>query len=179
MSRVHPFDDAATARAVIDDDGTLVEWNEDARRLLGHPAETVVGRPAVRLLAGDGGTPVPSRARWEGTVELRHRDGRAVPVRLIAHRRPPAAGRGGDWLVVTPPTGTRLPAVGDPLAAAGPVQSPCAVAVYDHELRLRRMNGAMAAITGLPEDRVRGLRISEINGGPQGEELERSTTRPR
>ncbi|GHI03691.1 PAS sensor protein [Streptomyces cellostaticus] len=177
MSRVYPFDDAATARAVIDDDGTLVEWNEGARRLLGHPADAVLGRPAARLLAGDGTPAVPVGARWEGTVALRHRDGRTVAVWLLAHRRPAPGGHGDGWLVVSPLTGGEPPAADDPLAVAGLIQSPCAVAVYDDELRLRRMNTAMAEIAGLPEDRVRGLRLTEISSEPQAEELEQSLLR--
>ncbi|MEU5540469.1 PAS domain-containing protein, partial [Streptomyces sp. NPDC020362] len=174
MSRVYPFDDAATARAVIDDDGTLVEWNEGARRLLGHPADSVVGRPAARLLARDGTVAVPAGTRWEGTVALRHRDGRTVSVWLLVHRRLASDGRGGNWLVVTPLTGRDPAAPDDPLERAGLIQAPCAVAVYDDSLRLRRMNAAMAEVIGLPEDRLRGLRISEIGGKPQSEELEQS-----
>lgn len=177
MSRVYPFDDAATARAVVDDDGTLVEWNEGARRLLGHPAGAVVGHPAALLLAGDGPLVMPSGARWEGTLALRHRDGGTVSVWLLAHRRPARDGHGAGWLVVSPLTGRQPPATDDPLAVAGLVQSPCAVAVYDDELRLRRMNTAMAEIAGLPEDRVRGLRLTEISSEPQGEELEQSLLR--
>ncbi|MGW0880066.1 SpoIIE family protein phosphatase [Streptomyces sp. NPDC002671] len=177
MSRVYPFDDAATARAVIDDDGTLVEWNEGARRLLGHAPETVLGRPATELLADDGTPPMPGGARWAGTVGLRHRDGRTVSVWLLAHHRPAHDGRPGDWLVVTPLTGTEPAGPDDPLTAAGLTQSPCAVAVYDAELRLRRMNAAMAEVYGLPEERVRGLRLAEIGGRPQSEELERSMLR--
>ncbi|MEU0334341.1 SpoIIE family protein phosphatase [Streptomyces sp. NPDC006193] len=172
MSRVYPFDDAATARAVIDDDGTLVEWNEGARRLLGHPPDAVLGRPAAELLAGAGFPAAPAGRRWEGTVGLRHRDGRTVSVWLLAHRRPPQEGRRGGWLVVTPLSGAQPPAADDPLAGAGLIQSPCAVAVYDGELRLRRMNAAMAAVVGLPEERIRGLRVAEIGGRPQSEELE-------
>ncbi|GHE06660.1 SpoIIE family protein phosphatase [Streptomyces alanosinicus] len=177
MSRVYPFDEAATARAVIDDDGTLVEWNEGARRLLGHPAQTVLGRPAARLLAGDGPPAPPTGARWEGTVGLRHRDGRTVPVWLLAHRRPPHDGHGGGWLVVTPLTGDGPPGADDPLAEAGLVQSPCAVAVYDDALRLRRMNDAMADVIGLPRERLRGLRLAEIGGRPDSEELEQGMLR--
>ncbi|MGV4980584.1 SpoIIE family protein phosphatase [Streptomyces sp. NRAIS3] len=172
MSRVYPFDEAATARAVIDDHGTLIEWNEGARRLLGHPADAVLGRPAAQLLAGDGTPAVPTGPRWQGTVALRHRDGRTVPVWLLAHRRPPHGAQGGGWLVVTPLTGANPPAENDPLAAAGLIQSPCAVAVYDAELRLRRMNDAMAEVMGLPEERLRGLRLAEIGGKPQSEDLE-------
>ncbi|MFC9931418.1 SpoIIE family protein phosphatase [Streptomyces sp. NPDC127190] len=172
MSRVYPFDDAATARAVIDDDGTLVEWNEGARRLLGHSPEAVLGRPAAGLLAGDGRPAPPSGPRWHGEVALRHRDGRTVSVWLLAHRRPPSDGRPGDWLVVTPLTGRRPSGADDPLAEAGLVQSPCAIAVYDERLRLCRMNDAMAEVIGLPEERVRGLRLAEIGGRPQSAELE-------
>ncbi|MFB0620138.1 SpoIIE family protein phosphatase [Streptomyces sp. AGS-58] len=172
MSRGYPFDDAATARAVIDDDGTLVEWNEGARRLLGHPAEAVVGRPAARLLAAVAPGAAPPGPRWEGTVGLRHRDGRTVSVWLLAHRRPPQDGRPADWLVVTPLTGPEPPAADDPLVEAALVQAPCPVALYDDALRLRLMNAAMADIIGLPEERVRGLRLPEIGGKPQSDELE-------
>ncbi|MFG2881376.1 SpoIIE family protein phosphatase [Streptomyces sp. NPDC048297] len=172
MSRVYPFDDTATARAVVADDGTLVEWNEGARRLLGHPADAVLGRPAGWLLAGHGQAVRPAGSRWQGTLELRHSDGRTVPVWLLAHHRPPRDDRGGDWLVVTPLPAGKPPAADDPLVAAGLIQSPCAVALFDERLRLRRMNDAMAEETALSEDRVRGLRISEIGGRAQHEELE-------
>ncbi|MFD8804734.1 SpoIIE family protein phosphatase [Streptomyces sp. NPDC059597] len=174
MSRGYPFDEAATARAVIADDGTLLEWNEGARRLLGYPADAVLGRPAAGLLANDDGTgPLPSGVRWDGTLDLRHSDGRTVPVWLLARRRPADGHGAGDWLVLAPPTGAAPPPAGDPLAEAGLVQSPCAVAVYDDQLRLCRMNDAMAQVTALPEERVRGLRITEMGGLPQSEELER------
>ncbi|MET9075117.1 SpoIIE family protein phosphatase [Streptomyces sp. NPDC004232] len=173
MSRVYPFDDAATARAVIDDAGTVVEWNEGARHLLGHPAQAVVGRPAALLLA-DEPPAVPTGRRWEGTLGLRHRDGRTLPVWLLAHRRPPRGAHAGGWLVVTPLTGGEPPAADDPLAEAVLVQSPCALAVYDDTLRLRRMNDAMAEVVGLPEDRVRGLRLAEIGGRAQSEDLEQA-----
>ncbi|WP_406119136.1 SpoIIE family protein phosphatase [Streptomyces sp. NBC_00989] len=173
MSPVYPFDDAATARVVIDDAGTLVEWNDGARRLLGHTAGEVVGRPAVRLLAGDDeALPEITGARWDGTVTLRHRDGSAVPVWLLAHHRRPRDGGPGDWLVVTPLEGGGPRASEDPLATAALTQSPCAIAVYDERLRLSRVNDAMADVIGLPEERIQGLRITEIGGKTQSSELE-------
>ncbi|MFG3024207.1 SpoIIE family protein phosphatase [Streptomyces sp. NPDC048254] len=176
MSRVYPFDDAATARAVIDEDGTLAEWNEGARRLLGHPAEEVVGRPAALLLAG-APPPVPVGARWDGTLELRHRDGRTIPVWLVAHHRTAHDERAGRWLVFSPVPDGGPAAPDDPLAAAALTQSPCAIAIYDEQLRLRRVNDAMAEVIGLPEERIQGLRITEIGGKPQSEELERNMLR--
>ncbi|MFF7640517.1 SpoIIE family protein phosphatase [Streptomyces canus] len=174
MTLVYPFDDAATARAVVGEDGTLVAWNAGAQRLLGWSPAEVVGRPAVNLLVSGGEeTPDgPVGGRWDGTLTLCHRDGTAVSVWLLAHHRHSLDGGPGHWLVVTPldPGGPRSP--DDLLGTAVLTQSPCAVAVYDEELRLRRINDAMADAIGLPEKRIQGLRLSEIGGRRQSEELE-------
>ncbi|WP_406176639.1 SpoIIE family protein phosphatase [Streptomyces sp. NBC_00996] len=172
MSPVHPLDEAATARAVIDENGTLVLWNEGARRLLGYAPEEVEGRPAADLLdCADGTTPSePTGTRWSGTLPLRHRDGRTLPVWLLAHR----SGTKGQWLLVTPLHGEDQRAYDDPLIRAVLTQSPCAMAIYDERLRLYGLNEAMAEVIGLPEARVRGLRISEIGDKPESEQLEES-----
>ncbi|MFR9799339.1 SpoIIE family protein phosphatase [Streptomyces sp. MS06] len=172
MSPDHPFDDAATARAVISEDGTLTGWNAGARRLLGWTADEVVDHPVTNLLTEDPGA-MPAGPRWHGTVTLRHRDGRTLRIWLLAHHSAPRLGRPGHWLFVTPVDAGAPDAPDDPLTSAALVQSPCAVAVYDVRLRLRRMNDAMARVLGLPEERVRGLRLSEIGGREQSEELER------
>jgi PAS domain S-box-containing protein len=169
----YPFDETATARAVIDGDGILVEWNEGARRLLGHAPAEVVGRPAANLLATDAGALLPPSAdrRWNETLALRHRDGRILNVWLLAHRRGPGP---GDWLVVTPLENGEPPTEADSLSAMFLEQSPCATALFDERLRLRRVNAVMAESIGLPEERIRGLRIPEIGGRPQNEDLEAS-----
>ncbi|MET7455239.1 SpoIIE family protein phosphatase [Streptomyces sp. NPDC005574] len=175
MSLEYPFDEAATARAVVDDDGVLVEWSAGARRLLGWSAADVVGRPAARLLAdgdhrADG---VPGGRRWDGVLTLRHHNGGTETVWLLAHRRPPADGVPGSWLLLTPLEGDGPRAPDDLLETAALVQSPCALAIYDDRLRLRRINAAMEEIIGLPEERVRGLRLPEMSGRPQTAESER------
>ncbi|WP_230193961.1 SpoIIE family protein phosphatase [Streptomyces coriariae] len=170
MSPEYPFDEAATARAVVDDSGALIGWNEGARALLGWTPADVLGRTATELLTD--GTPDFTGTRWDGTVTLRHRDGRPVRVWLLAHRLPARADDPGQWLVVTPLAGDGTDPSDALLDAAGLVQSPCAVAVYDERLRLRRLNDAMREVIGLPEERVRGLRLAEIGGGPQSTELE-------
>ncbi|SEP73105.1 PAS domain S-box-containing protein [Streptomyces sp. yr375] len=175
MSPEYPFDEAATARAVVDDTGTLIEWNDGARTLLGWSPADVVGRPATDLLAV--AAPVPAGPRWDGTVTLRHRDGRPVRLWLLAHHTPPGSGRPGHWLVVAPLADGDRGTPDDALATAALVQSPCAVAVYDERLRLRRVNEAMGDVIGLPEERIQGLRISEIGGGPQSTDLEQHMLR--
>ncbi|MGV9245653.1 SpoIIE family protein phosphatase [Streptomyces sp. NPDC003710] len=172
MSPVHPPGEAATARAVIDGNGVLVHWNEHAGRLLGYAPEEVEGRPAAELLVP--GSPVPrpepDGTRWSGTVELRHRDGRALPVWLLAHRRQHAQGEA--WLVVTPVGDSGRHPGDDALIRAALTCSPCALAVYDEDLRLYACNQAMAELVGLPQERIRGLRLAEIVGRPESEELE-------
>ncbi|WP_329223107.1 SpoIIE family protein phosphatase [Streptomyces sp. NBC_01485] len=175
MSPEYPFDEAATARAVVDDTGTLVGWNEGARTLLGWSPADVVGRPATDLLAD--ATPLFTGPRWHGTVTLRHRDGRPVRLWLLAHRAPSRNGSPGHWLVVAPLTDGCPGSPDAALATAALIQSPCAVAVYDERLRLRRVNEAMGDVIGLPEERIRGLRLPEIGGGPQSAELEQHMLR--
>lgn len=67
----YALDGAATARAAMDGDGTVVEWNEGARRLLGWPAAEVVGRPAEELLAPGGSLLPPRRAASTGAARSR------------------------------------------------------------------------------------------------------------
>lgn len=82
---VHPLDEAATARAVLDADGTLLRWNEGARRLLGHAPEEVECRPVAGLPADRADPPgEPAGGRWNGTVAPRHRDGHSLAVWLVA-----------------------------------------------------------------------------------------------
>ncbi|CAM5738512.1 SpoIIE family protein phosphatase OS=Streptomyces tendae OX=1932 GN=GUR47_04605 PE=4 SV=1 [Streptomyces tendae] len=178
MSPVNPFDDAATARAVVDGSGTVREWNEGARLLLGHPAAEVVGRPATDLLAdGHEGTPPGHEdEQWSGTLTLRHRDGHTVPVWVLAHRRPAADGVPATWLAVTPLEAGPEPD-DDSLIRAALTQSPCAMMIFDDRLLLRGVNDTMARLMGLPADRVRGLRATDISGRPQNAELERQMRR--
>ncbi|WP_445525606.1 SpoIIE family protein phosphatase [Streptomyces cyslabdanicus] len=170
MSPVYPFDEAATARAVVDEHGVLVEWNEGARRLLGWAPDEVLGERAANLLADGPAIALPDEPRWNGVLTVRHRDGRAVPVWILAHHRRPEDG--GDWLLVTPLEGTGPPGPDDPLAHAELIQSPCAVAIYDERLRLHAMNAAMADVLEVPAERLRGLRHSEIGGRRQSEAFE-------
>ncbi|KUO06403.1 SpoIIE family protein phosphatase [Streptomyces caeruleatus] len=177
MSPEYPFDEAATARAVIDDGGVLVEWNAGAERLLGHRAAEVVGRPAAELLADERGRGTPEGDRWDGVLTLRRRDGGTLSVWLLAHRLRHQGEGPYRWLVVTPleGDGARLP--DDPLDEVGLLASPCAIAIYDERLRLRRINGVMAEVLHLSEDHVRGLRAPELTGRAQSYDIERQLLR--
>ncbi|MFJ7996226.1 SpoIIE family protein phosphatase [Streptomyces sp. NPDC096310] len=175
-----PFDSAATARATVDRRGVLTSWSEGAERLLGYTESQTVGRGAAMLLADgvpEGGLPPGVRPdggepRWNGTLTLRHRDGRPLDVRVLAHRQDPGGRAPGGWLLVSALGGGEAVAGDAELGRWAFDQCPCAVAVYDTALRLRRVNEAMRGVIGLPEDEIRGLRLSEIGGKPQSGELE-------
>ncbi|MFG1664490.1 SpoIIE family protein phosphatase [Streptomyces sp. Y7] len=179
MSPDYPFDEAATARAVVDDSGLLVEWNAGAERLLGHAADEVVGRPAAHLLAdeADRGSLTPDGDRWDGVLTLRRRDGGTLPVWLLAHRVRPEEDGPPHWLVVTPIEQDAPRPPGDPLDEVGLLASPCAIAIYDDRLRLRRINSVMSEVLRLSEENVRGLRAPELTGRRQSFDIERQLLR--
>ncbi|MEV8460086.1 MULTISPECIES: SpoIIE family protein phosphatase [Streptomyces] len=164
-----------TATATIDERGVLTGWSEGARQLLGHEASAVVGRPAAELLAGSPegvARALAGRRRWHGSVVLRHRDGRRMELRLLAHRRTPEQGA-ADWLVVTavpegPPDDGR-----EPVAEWAFTQSPYSLAVFGTDLRLLRANRRMERALSLPEAAMRGLALPDIAPGAAGEEIGR------
>ncbi|MFE2499049.1 SpoIIE family protein phosphatase [Streptomyces scopuliridis] len=184
-----PFDEVATARAVIDERGTVTGWSEGARRLLGHGPSEIIGRSAAELLA-DGGTarsrtgtldpaaldPAALPDSWTGTVTLLHRNGDRLDVRLLAHRRTTDDGA-TEWFLVSPLTRT-APHFEDPhLLELVFMQSPCPMAVYDTRLRLRHVSEDMESLLGLTEDDVRGLRLPEAMPAPEIDNTERQMLR--
>ncbi|WP_369391830.1 SpoIIE family protein phosphatase [Streptomyces sp. CG1] len=165
-----------TATATIDEHGILTSWSEGAERLLGYDSPAVVGRPATALLAADGSTArriVAGRERWNGTVPLRHRDGRLLELGVLAHRRTSAAGV-TDWLVVSAVTARPQPPRGEPLEEWTFLQSPFPLAIFDGDLRLVRANRRMEHALALPEAAMRGLRLPHIVPGAASEETDRS-----
>ncbi|MFF8937812.1 SpoIIE family protein phosphatase [Streptomyces paradoxus] len=172
-----------TARVTLDEHGTVTGWNAGAERLLGYSAAQLTGRRAADLLA----EPIPVRGglptlaglpRWNGDVALRHRDGRKLTVRILAHHRPPGADAPA-WLIVSALTDRQPPAgLDESLVSWSFAQSPCcAQAIYDTRLRLRRANADMERATALTEEEMRGLRVSEIVDEDAGLRAERAMAR--
>ena len=161
------------ATATTDERGTVTGWSEGALQLLGYGPEDIVGRPAADLLAEAVREPARQPAegrpeRWSGMATLRHRDGRTVEARVLANRR--VAEDGADeWFVVSAVPRLPHPADADSLVEWAFAQSPYAVAIYDTDLRLERANTDMERVFALPEDQMRGLRVSEIATGPEAD----------
>ncbi|MFE0451039.1 SpoIIE family protein phosphatase [Streptomyces sp. NPDC058914] len=173
--------EALTARVTVDEQGTVTGWNDGAERLLGYAAEQTVGRPAATLLAEPPAAgdlpPLDGLPRWHGTLAVRHRDGRRLETRVLAHHRTPDRGA-RDWLLVSAVGGAQPRPDDEALARRGFLDSPCcATSVYDTDLRFRRSNRRGQGVLGLSDDDLRGLRLSDVLGPPVAEKVERGMRR--
>ncbi|MCZ2526030.1 SpoIIE family protein phosphatase [Streptomyces sp. HB2AG] len=186
---------AFSATAVVDARGTVVGWSEGAERLLGHSREEAVSSPVDRLLGPDvpqaTGRLLARSAGWSGTAELRHRDGRTLPVWLEVH---PSLNDAGalQWLVVALPA-DRVTASRQEGRPGGPaeetrtadereadrrtaeeafLQCRLPVAVCDERLRILRASDGLAREAGLAEERMRGLPVTDLLPTPVRREVE-------
>ncbi|MFC5805288.1 SpoIIE family protein phosphatase [Streptomyces formicae] len=168
-------DAAYTATATVSEQGMVTGWSEGAQRLLGYESSQVVGGPAGRLLADDGGGgawgEAAERERWSGWVVLRHQDGRRLRLAVLAHRVA-AGGRGVEWLVVSAVGGGPGAPGGEGWGDQAFAQAPCPFAVFDGDLRLVRANAGMERALSFTEGEMRGLRLPEIAPAAASEEAE-------
>lgn len=171
---------AYTATATVNEQGIVTEWSEGARRLLGYGPAELVGQPAAGLLADGAGDPVrrvpADRERWSGTVALRHKDGRRLELRLLAHRWTSTSGT-NRWFVVSAVAGTPRTPRDEPLEEWAFTQSPSFLAIFDEDLRLVLANAGMKRALSLEEAEMRGLRLPEIAPDPVSDETERMMRR--
>ena len=104
--------DAATEYSLIatDSEGVIQLWNEGARRLYGHAAADIVGRPwtllhtEADLRRGLPQTIAESAARdgkWKGTVERMRSDGSRFTARVIVTPRRDAAGQPVGFVLIS------------------------------------------------------------------------------
>ncbi|MER5214093.1 SpoIIE family protein phosphatase [Streptomyces sp. NPDC002838] len=178
----HVVGEALTARAIVDEHGTVTGWNDGAEQLLGYAPEEILGRPAASLLAEEPAArdlpPFAQLPRWHGTLALRHRDGRRIESGVLAHHHTKPEHGGGEWLLFSALTGQEPEPVDETLVRWSFTQSPCcAQALYDTRLRLRRANEDMERAVALTEAEMRGLRITEIVDDEAGERAEQSMAR--
>ncbi|UUU32373.1 SpoIIE family protein phosphatase [Streptomyces sp. CA-210063] len=169
--------EALTARATVDEQGYVTGWSAGAEHLLGYAPTQILGRPAVSLLAEEPAAsdlpPFRDLPRWHGTLVLRHRDGRRVEVKVLAHHRTSYAGV-RDWFLVSALSGAPPRPDDDALTQRGFLDSPCcATSVHDTALRFRRSNRSSRGALGLSDDDLRGLRMTEALDDPVSGEVER------
>ncbi|MFI8301759.1 SpoIIE family protein phosphatase [Streptomyces nigra] len=158
-----------TARATVDETGTVTGWSEGAEGLLGYSSAQILGRPAILLLAeepmaGDHQTRLrlSQLPRWGGRLALRHRDGHRLETLVLAHRRTLDDGS-SEWLLFSARNREEHPSDTDVLFRQAFLDSVCcSAAVYDTKLRFRSANRGGSDAMGLSDDAMRGLRLTEV-----------------
>ncbi|MBT2489666.1 SpoIIE family protein phosphatase [Streptomyces sp. ISL-96] len=165
-----PFAVRRAASVVLDNRGGVVGWSERAEQLLGYSAGEVIGRPALEFLVDPGDRPVVSdvaaectRARgWFGVVPLRHRGGHRVELGIRA-RVVTRAGSVREWFLVGAPAEEVTRWELDRAVLDGMFRrSPIGLVVLSPDLRVVRVNQAIARVSGLPTGRHVGLRSAEL-----------------
>ncbi|MGW6919455.1 SpoIIE family protein phosphatase [Kitasatospora sp. NPDC054939] len=170
------------ATALLQEDGTILHWSEDAEALLGYTSEEAVGSYAARLLAADDGRPeavdlfdrIMSGKGWTGVFPVRHRDGHLVELEFRTY---PITGPGGMLLLLATASDVQaLHRVEADLAVLDGIfgQSPIGMAVYDTDLRYVRLNDALARMNGVPVADHLGRRISSVLPGINSAEIEQT-----
>ncbi|MET9401602.1 SpoIIE family protein phosphatase [Kitasatospora sp. NPDC002965] len=168
------------ATALIESDGRILHWSNDAEALLGYSPEEAIGARAAQLLAPDDQRPevlelfqeILDGRGWSGVFPVRHRDGHHVNLEFRTH---PIAGPGGSPLVLAVASDvTTLRRIQADLAVLDGffTQSPVGMGVFDSRLAFVRLNEALARVNGLPVDRHVGSRLTELLPGIDGEESE-------
>ncbi|MFD8224311.1 SpoIIE family protein phosphatase [Streptomyces massasporeus] len=151
--------DAPTAVAVVDPDGTVSGWSDGGRLLLGWTAQDIVGRPVTDLLVDPppSGFPEGYGAGLTGFVPLRHRDGSTVDAVVTADPLSGPDGLAVGHAVTVQRWGSR-PVIADRAFE----QSPFALGVYDPELRFLWINASSGRVIAHSEEQVLGRKYREV-----------------
>lgn len=140
---------------IVDADGVVSEWSEDAERLLGYTAADAVGRPATTLVEG------PAHAGEPGLPT--RRGARRGPQGLDLRVEPVLHGDGsvawGIWAARR--RDTEADEMGTALLDALFTQSPVGLVVVDADLRILRVNTASEGMRGAPVEQLLGRPVTE------------------
>ncbi|MEU1626358.1 SpoIIE family protein phosphatase [Streptomyces sp. NPDC020096] len=168
------------ATALLDGDGRILHWSEDAEALLGYPASEAVGRFAARLLLDEDQwtqvlslfDSISSGRGWSGVFPVRHQDGHYVDLEFRTY--PIVGPEGRRFVLATASEVQALLQVEQDLAVLDGFfsQSPIGLAVYDTDLRFIRINAALAKMNGLSPEQHIGGRLSEVLPGINAKEIE-------
>ncbi|MFK0154759.1 SpoIIE family protein phosphatase [Streptomyces sp. NPDC090493] len=141
------------AIAVTDASGLVTHWSAGAQDLWGYAPEEIVGRHLADLFTEDWAAP-------------RRRDGTSPDVRVNLYPLPSDDRPAGFLLAANGPLVRAEEPDSTAMIGWAFDQHHTALAVYDSEARLLRMNQEMARIGGYREDDIRGRSVTEVVPGP-------------
>ncbi|GAA2920288.1 MULTISPECIES: SpoIIE family protein phosphatase [Streptomyces] len=173
------FDVADAVPLLLDPQGVVTGWTDDARRLLAYPASEAVGRKLSDLLAAEDAERVPDlveRCRrdggWTGLLTARTKNGQ--PVRVVARIASAEETHGGSrWLVLLSkvadaPGWYMSRTVLEQMVAGAPI----GIAIVDTDLRFVWSNAALEQFGGGPAPRRLGLRFADVQPGMDAQAVE-------
>lgn len=162
------------AHVMVDRRGMVVGWSPEAEKLLGYPAETVLGRSAAGLLAGMTVDGSPPSAGQDFTVVLRHQDGGLLSCRLaVRPERLGDAGAGWEIMILTGTGGDRPAELERALLETLFTLAPTGLYLLDPQLRVIRFNPAAQGMQGTSVEEAVGRRPTDVWPGFAVETVER------
>ncbi|MFD4605744.1 SpoIIE family protein phosphatase [Streptomyces sp. NPDC058464] len=144
--------ESGVGAGLTDQRGRVTHWSGEAEALLGYPPAEITGRPVSDLVG-------PQDV-------LRHRDGRALAFRLRLSPLVDATGVPAFLMTCVPGLATDEESDTDGLGRALFQQHPIGQVIYDCDGRVMHVNRALLERSGLTEEQVRGLRVSDFLPGP-------------
>ncbi|MEV6167348.1 SpoIIE family protein phosphatase [Streptomyces sp. NPDC051954] len=173
------FDVADAAPLLLDAQGVVTGWTDEARRLLGHETSEVVGARMADLLSAEDAERMPGlmeRCRrdggWAGLLTVRRSDGQQIRlmVRVTSAEEPGARAR---WLVLLSelagaPGWDMSRTVLEQMAD----RSPVGIAIVDMDLRYVWSNAALEQYGSGPPVHRLGLRLADIQPGLDSDGIE-------
>ncbi|MFB6806950.1 SpoIIE family protein phosphatase [Streptomyces sp. NPDC056387] len=175
-----PFALHNSASAVLDGHGRVVGWSERAQELLGYPPDEVLGRTALESLSDPrdheavrAAAAACERDRgWSGVLPVMHRSGQRVEVGLRV-RAVIRAGPAREWFLVAAPAKAVLQWETDRSVLDGLFRrSPIGLSVHAPDLRILRINRALARYTQLSAAEIRSRTIGDFLIGPDLKTIE-------
>ncbi|WP_258038795.1 SpoIIE family protein phosphatase [Streptomyces sp. SM12] len=154
---------------IIDGRGRIVLWNPATEEILGWPDSATVTRPLTDFLPAAAAADIPAalrallrRGAWRGVLPMRHINGSTVDVecRATLFRDP----EGTPFFLANLVETERLHDIEQDLGALDTVfaTSPIGIAVFDTDLRVARINDALASLYGRTPERIIGRTVAEI-----------------
>ncbi|MFE4703243.1 SpoIIE family protein phosphatase [Streptomyces sp. NPDC056738] len=156
-----------SARLVVDERATVVQWSPEAEQLLGYSEKEALGRPVSLFLdqeQGDG----PAGEQ----IAARHRSGRRVMVRATVDTMA-QPGEPLHWVVrLSTVSDTVQDEIDTALLRALLTDSPLGVQVVDGDLRLLRLNLSGVGVRGAVGHEAIGRHVRDIAPGLVDETVE-------
>ncbi|MGV9245754.1 SpoIIE family protein phosphatase [Streptomyces sp. NPDC003710] len=155
------------ARVLLDADGLITEWSQEAEALLGYGPEEMVGRPLWSLLVRPGPAAAPAgpnapSAGGDCSVRLRDRSGQPVEAEWRMCPRLTAEGPVAWTVFLTRADGTDPGDFDRAVLDALLTESPIGLHLLDTDLRLVRFNTASPGMRDVRPEEVIGQRGTAV-----------------